>query len=263
MRQRQLIFRGVCRLRNSLSCPTRATLFGSATPLALPADVLRGTRFLSSAPIAHPFILYLSQRLGHGPLAVRAPSAVASLLALLFILRTVRANVDWRAALFAAAILAVSASQIRYAQEAREYSLSVLVVALLVFLFVNWHSSPLRTKFPIGLCAALLVAPLVQHGLVIFAFSMLCTLGLTAVCDRDQRVRWPQVVVAALSWASGSLLSFFLTARYQFGGQQSQAYLSASYYDATTTGFARFIFDNSRSLLGFNSFPDDSSLPAF
>ena len=65
-------------------------------------------------------------------MAARIPSVMASLLAILVILAMVRAKVSYSAAVFAASILTVSASQIRYAQEVRESS-SVLCAAILIY----------------------------------------------------------------------------------------------------------------------------------
>ncbi len=96
------------------------------------AQVLEETRQVS-APVIHPYILYLVEKIGTSPVAVRAPSVLASLLAVLLMLAMVRAKVSRNAALFSAAILAVSASQIRYAQEVREYSLAVLFATLLIY----------------------------------------------------------------------------------------------------------------------------------
>jgi predicted membrane-bound mannosyltransferase len=80
-------------------------------------QVLEVTRHCS-APIIHPYILYLAEKVGNGPVAARAPSVLASLLAILVMLALVRAKVNPIAALFAAALLSFSASQItrkRYA----------------------------------------------------------------------------------------------------------------------------------------------------
>src|SRR5271157_5106111 len=80
---------------------------------ALTANISRGTliqmleetRSHCSAPVVHPYILYLVERVGKGPVAVRMPSVLASLLAVPVMLAMVRAKVSHNAALFSAAIL--------------------------------------------------------------------------------------------------------------------------------------------------------------
>jgi uncharacterized membrane protein len=112
---------------------------------AVTANASRGTftQFIEetrrfSAPVVHPYLLYLVERVGTGAAAVRAPSVLASLLAAVMMLAMVRVNISPNAALFAAAILDFSASQIRYAQEVREYSLAVLFSAILSFSLLKW-----------------------------------------------------------------------------------------------------------------------------
>ena len=84
-----------------------------------------------------------SREPGDGPVAVRAPSTFASFLAIIMMLAMIRVKVSRNAAIFAAAVLALSASQIRYAQEVREYSLAVLCASILIFALLKWE-----TKIP-------------------------------------------------------------------------------------------------------------------
>src|ERR1700723_1487437 len=66
-------------------------------------QMLQETRARCSAPIVHPYMLYLVQKVSKGSMAVRVPSALASLLAILVMLALVRAKVSYSAALFSAA----------------------------------------------------------------------------------------------------------------------------------------------------------------
>src|SRR5579864_4952086 len=101
---------------------------------AIAANISRGTlsqtliltRDLHSAPITDPLILYAVEKVNAGALAVRIPSLVASMLAVFLMLCFVTIpSIDYKMAGLAALMLSVSAAQIRYAQEVREYSLSV------------------------------------------------------------------------------------------------------------------------------------------
>src|SRR5271167_3811688 len=147
--------------------------------------MIEATRSRGSAPVVHPYILYLVEKIGKSAAAVRAPSVLASLLAVLMMLAMVRAKVSQYAALFAAAILAVSASQIRYAQEVREYSLSVLFATVLIYCLLRWEAAGSRNGQPVLLYAVLFFAPLVQYGLVFFAFAILSTIVLRLLLARD------------------------------------------------------------------------------
>ncbi len=225
---------------------------------AVTANISRGTltQVLEktqrvSAPVVHPYILYLMEKVGKGPVAVRAPSVLASLLAVLVMLAMVRGKVSPNAALFSAAILAVSASQIRYAQEVREYSLSVLCAAILIFCLLRWEAAGSRSRHPALLYAVLFFAPLIQYGLVFFAFAILSTIVLRLLLTLDTCFRLSHVLIASAFLAAGGLLSFLLTLRYQFQPGGVQWYLAANYFDPKTMSLLSFLSTNSRALLSF------------
>jgi hypothetical protein len=214
-------------------------------------QVLEKTR-QCSAPIIHPYILYLAEKVGKGPVAARGPSVLASLLTIVVMVALVRAKVNPIAVLFAAAILTFSASQIRYAQEVREYSLSVLVTASLIFCLFRWEAVGSRRRHPILLYAVLFVAPLVQYGLAIFGFAILSTLVLRLLPSCDSRFRMAHAVIASASLAAGGVLSFFLTLRYQFKPGVTPWYLAPQYFDRKTMSLLHFLGINSFELLRFS-----------
>jgi uncharacterized membrane protein len=213
--------------------------------------MIEALRSRGSAPIVHPLILYLVEKVGKSTVAVRVPSVLASLLAVLMMLAMFRARVSRTAALFAAGILAVSASQVRYAQEVREYSLSVLCATVLIYCLLRWDAAGSQNRQPVLLYAALFLAPLVQYGLVFFAFSVLGTIVLRLSFARDTCFRLSHVFLGLAFLAGGSLLSFFLTLRYQFQPGKGQWYLASNYFDPKTMTLLRFLGANSRGLLSF------------
>ncbi len=214
------------------------------------SEVLEKTRRVS-APVVHPFILYLVEKVGRSAVAVRLPSALASLLAVFMMLAMVRAKVSQNAGLFAAAILAISASQIRYAQEVREYSLSVLFAAILIYCLLRWEGAGSRGRHPVSLYVALFFAPLVQYGLVFLAFAVLSTIVLRLWFSRDTCFRLIHVVFASAFLAAGGLLSFFLTLRYQLRLGTSPWYLQQYYFDPRAMSLLRFLGLNSKGLLNY------------
>ena len=213
--------------------------------------MLEETRSRGSAPVIHPYILYLVEKVGQGPVAARAPSVLASLLAVFIMLAMVQVKISHDAALFSAAILAVSASQIRYAQEVREYSLAVLFATILIFCLLRYEAGGSRNGHPVLLYATLFFAPLIQYGLVLFALGILSTIGLRLLLTRDTCFRLSHLVIASASLAAGGLSSFFLTLRYQFHLGQGQWYLAANYFDPKTTSLLRFLGANTKGLLSF------------
>jgi uncharacterized membrane protein len=214
-------------------------------------QALDTTRLRGSAPVVHPYILYLVEKVGKTSAAVRAPSAVASLFAVFMMLAMIRAKVKPAAALFSAAILAVSASQIRYAQEIREYSLSVLFATILIYCLLRWDAAGSRSRHPVLLYAALFAAPLIQYGLVFLAFAVLCTICVRLMSASNTTFKFSHVVIASASATAGGLLSFALTLRYQFHAGQGQEYLKLSYFDPKTMSFLHFFSTNSENLFSF------------
>jgi hypothetical protein len=223
---------------------------------AIAANISRGTlsetlvltRGLHSAPIVHPFILYAVERVGSGPLAVRLPSLVASVLGVCLMLCFVTIpTVDPKAAALAALMLGVSATEIRYGQEVREYSLSVLFAALLMYSFLSYISNKKESNTPTLLYLTLFAAPFVQYGLVLFSFAILAALFILWIADRGRRIRFLHIVFASLASAVGGLISNALTLRYQW---EPKVYLQENYFTAGSSLMA-FVWSNTRYLLAF------------
>lgn len=96
--------------------------------------------FVSSSD-AHPplyyLILHVWMILGQSELALRALSAVASLAAVLMTYALGRSLANSRVAVLAAALMALSAFQVWYAQEARMYALTTLATLVAMWAFVK------------------------------------------------------------------------------------------------------------------------------
>lgn len=221
------------------------------------AETLSNTQRADSAPIAHPFILYVAQKIGEGPFAVRFPSFMASVLAVMVMLGLVYAKIEWRAAMFSALMLAVSATQIRYAQEVRSYALSVLFAALLLLTFLYYLSNQNKRKGLILLGSMLFIAPLVQYGLVLFGFGILSAMGILYFMEHPTTIRIHHVILSGFCLGVGGLLSLLVTLRHQLwvisirveaGGRH------AHYFDPSVDNPVWFIIQNTYSLVTF-TFP--------
>jgi hypothetical protein len=215
------------------------------------AQMMEVTRARCSAPVVHPYILYLAQKAGEGPMAARIPSVIASLLAILVILAMVRAKVSYSAAVFAASILTVSASQIRYAQEVREYSLSVLCAAVLIYCLLRWQAGASHGRHPLLLYAVLFLAPLIQYGLLFFAGGVLATIALRLLLRKEVYFTFRHLLFGSMSLAVGGLLSFLLTLRYQFRPGQTPWYLASYYFDPRRGTLLHFVSTNTGGLVRF------------
>ena len=213
------------------------------------AETLVLTRDLHSAPIVHPLILYAVEKVAADPLAVRLPSFVASMLAVVLILCLAAIpSIGQKTAALAALMLGVSAAQIRYAQEVREYSLSVLYAALLSYVFLSFSSNPSKRNSSALLYLTLFAAPLVQYGLALFSFGVLAAMLVLRLTDSDRRPTNSQILGAAGFLATGCLLSFVMTLRYQLG--EPASYLE-SYYLTPDSTILRLFLSNTYHLLAF------------
>jgi uncharacterized membrane protein len=213
--------------------------------------MIEATRSRGSAPVVHPYLLYLTEKVNKSAGAARSPSSVASILAILVLLVMVRAGISAEAALFAAAILAVSASQVRYAQEVREYSLAVLLAAILIYCLLRWEAAGDPSRQPFALYATLFIAPLVQYGLVLFGFAILSTIAIRLLTTPQTRFKPSHLLLATVSLGAGGVLSLFFTLRFQFHVGQGQWYLASNYYDPKETSLLSFLASNSKELMSF------------
>src|SRR5579862_8480066 len=84
---------------------------------------------------------------GHSPFFIRSLSAVIATATLPAIYWLARLLYDRRVALIAAALLALNAYDVRYAQEARSYSLFVLLATLSSGFLIAWLQHPTRRNW--------------------------------------------------------------------------------------------------------------------
>jgi hypothetical protein len=210
-------------------------------------ETLTLIRLEDTAPIVHPLILYAVEKVTSGPFAVRCPSFMASLLAVFMMLYFVRIpSIDHKTAALSALMLSVSAAQIRYAQEVREYSLSVLFAAVLLYLFMRVASSSGEGYSRIVLYLVLFSAPLIQYGLALFSLGILGALLVQALASGSLRTRLRQIIAACVSLLAGSLVSFVLTLGYQWG--QRPSYLQEQYFEPGSS-LPRFALSHTHYLL--------------
>ena len=201
----------------------------------------------------YPCILYVTAKLSRTAWAVRMPSMLASVLTIVVILAMIRAKVNRNAVLFAAAILAISASQIQVRPgSARVFPLGTvgcLHDLLLPSMGIGRFPRPPQ---PFLLYAALFIAPLIQYGLVLLACGVLVTMVLRLLMTRDTPFKAIHAIAGSACLAAGAVLSYFLTLRDQYRpGGRGHWYLASEYFDAKTTNLLHFLSTNFINLLRF------------
>jgi mannosyltransferase len=137
---------------------------------------------------------------GEGALALRLPSAIAGVLTVPVVWATAQQLAGRRAALFAAAIVAVNPLFVWYSQEARAYGLFVLTAALALLCFVRALDEPTpRRLAAFALTGAL---ALLSHY---FAVFLLVPMAVWLLLDGRHR-RAAAAAVAALAVVGLALL---------------------------------------------------------
>jgi hypothetical protein len=119
---------------------------------------------------------------GDGALALRLPSALAGILTVPVVWAIGRRLGGQRAALIAAAIVAVNPLFVWYSQEARAYGLFVLLSALAMLCFVRALQAPTRGRMAAFALAGALA--LLTHY---FAVFLLIPMALWLLAERERR----------------------------------------------------------------------------
>ena len=190
------------------------------------AEVFWNTHRYNTSPILYPIALYAIQQVDGSAFSVRLLPAAAGVLTvavLLFLLP--KAGVGRITAFLAALMAASSVEAIRHAQGVREYGVDAFLVALLIFALLTYTRKGRKG----WLCGLLLIAPLVQYGLVLFGGAVLLTawmarLTATNLRDRPSGLSIPVrslrsatsgLLVPGLCFTTGCAASYGLTLRQQ------------------------------------------------
>ena len=190
------------------------------------AEVVHNTRSNNSAPLLYPLLLWLVQQVDISPFSIRFVPALSGVLTVGVILLLPRLGVRREAALLAAILAALAPAAIYEARGAREYGVDALLAALLIAGLL-WYRQSGRKGL---LCGALLAAPLLQYGLVLFGIAVIgaglllppsATDGIAKTgpslwewtknwLRRRSGLAWP-----AAFFLTGCVVSYLTTLRYQ------------------------------------------------
>ena len=124
-----------------------------------PLEIIRLSSTDNNPPLFYLILHYWMLFAGDSAFSVRLPSAIAGALAIPVMYGIGRLLFDRGAGLLAAFILALSAYNVRYAQEARGYSLMVLLTLLSFYFFVKLARGGSSRYTSVGyvVCTALLI----------------------------------------------------------------------------------------------------------
>ena len=214
-------------------------------------QMVERTRETNSAPLAYPALLLALNRLDDSAWMMRLPAAVCSLALVAVILALPRFGVCRVGALVAASMLALSTTQVRYAQEIREYAAGCLLTGLMLAATVAYHRKP-GPKSGASIAALAFTSPLVQYGAVIPAVAMLAVTGLQILRHHGLKRVLIASAPTAGAFLAGSLLAYVSTLRYQLAIADAW-YLDGFYPGGGIVQSLEFFAEKSVDLIAFTT----------
>ena len=176
-------------------------------------NLIELTRSNYSSPLGLPLVLFVIEKFSVSAWIVRAPSVVFSVGAIAVILALPRVGIVRGYCLAVAAVLAISPQQIRYAQEAREYALSVFVVATLVYLFFKYLDKG-SVRNLVSLAIGIAATPFLAYGSCFAALAIIVCIAFIP-SDRATK-RWLlDTVVMIAAFVAAAVISYVTIAKYQ------------------------------------------------
>jgi uncharacterized membrane protein len=212
------------------------------------SQVMRSNAGGNSAPPLFAVAIAAISRLGESEAALRALSCAAGIAALPAIHALARQLLPPAAALFATLLATLSPGQVVYSQQVREYSLAVLLAALLLAAFVRFLRLPsLGHACLFGALAVLGI--FVQYGLALLLLALNLALALEWISSRVSRLalgRWTAAQLAALA-AVAAVHRLSLGQQFVASGFGA-SYLERGYWNGDLASLPRLALANTYDL---------------
>jgi hypothetical protein len=176
-------------------------------------DLIETTRHGNSTPIGLPLLLFVIEKFSVSPWIVRLPSVIFSVSAIGIILALPRVGITRGYCLAIAAVMAVSTAQIRYAQEVREYALSVFAVAVMLYFWFKYLDNN-STKNLAALTTATAVAPFLAYGSCFAALAVIVSLAIIHSDQKSKRLFFNLLIIIS-TFAIAATVSWVTIAKYQ------------------------------------------------
>ncbi|MDZ4769774.1 MAG: glycosyltransferase family 39 protein [Chloroflexota bacterium] len=212
----------------------------------------------NSAPPLFAWSLSAVLHLGNSEAMLRAISLAAGVVAIPMMYALARQIVSRQSAYFCALLFTVATTQIRYAQEVREYALVALLTIGILLTFTAYRRS--RTaRNSVLLVVVWSVSIFTQYGLALVIASLNIVFFIDWLRSQDRRIRaltiW--ICLQAIVFVS-VVIVYFTTLRFQFtaGGFAGTGYLASSYGDGTLGSLVNLIIKSTREIIEF-TFPGD------
>ena len=192
---------------------------------------IENTRTRNSSPILLPYLYYCFGESLRDPLLIRIPPAIFSILSVAVTLALPRAGVSFLTAALSAFILAIAPAQIEYAQEVREYSLSVFFSCAIIFAYAFAVNKPSKRSI-YYFSLVLFATPFASYGVIFMALAAVVAFLFIEVSGHKYRRR-ALLLIPVISLLIGIALTYQLTAMYQT--RIAKAWYLVGYYPPDET----------------------------
>lgn len=225
------------------------------------SETLENTRTRNSSPILWPLGLWAIQKIESSRVSLRIVPTIASTLtvaALVFILPW--SGVRRPVAFLAGALMTVSSAAILEAQDAREYSIDILLATIMIAGAIACLNG--KTKWV--LLVSMFLAPLIQYGLALFGVVLSVMLAVKKWNNPEKETKgWKEnireisllVIPPTLALAAGSVITWAITLRYHGTGFAKDGYLQDFYYSGDMTDVSemvQFIYQGLERMISYH-----------
>jgi hypothetical protein len=183
---------------------------------------------------------------------LRAPAAVAGVMAIPLVFLLARDFMPSRYALFASLLVAVAPNQIYYSQQVREYSLTFSLAALIILCFARFIARPsAQNALLMAACAAVGMGTQYGIGLLLAGLNLVCIVALASAPERRRAYGLWFLAQLPAGLTAGILLATTVRGQMVWMPRASAGYLASNFWDGTTDGAFRLLFRGSEALVNF------------
>jgi uncharacterized membrane protein len=220
-------------------------------------DVINQNAIRNSAPPLYPVLLHFASKLGDSEMVLRMPAFLAGVAAVPAMYLLASQFLSPNVALLCSLLTAVASPQIRYSQQAREYSITFLLAILMLLAFVRFLDEP-RWRTSLIVAVLFILGIFTQYGLVLLVVSLNLVLALKLLGTVDRKpmlIRW---AISQVFVAGAALVVYQVSLKSQmqlgqpFGGGGATPYLADGYWlDGSLKSLAKLAVNNTLDIFTF------------
>jgi predicted membrane-bound mannosyltransferase len=220
-------------------------------------DVVNQNAQRNSAPPLYPYLLHFVSRLGDSEMVLRSSAFLAGVAAIPAMYLLASQFLSPNVALLCSLLTAVASPQIRYSQQAREYSITFLLAILMLWMFarflneVQWRNTLLLAPF-------FVLGIFTQYGLALLVLGLNIVLVFKLLSTVDRKPLLTKWAASQVLVAGGALVVYQVSLKSQmqfgqpFGGSGATPYLADGYWiDGSLKSLAKLGINNTLDLLTF------------